>query len=235
MKFTVESLSSINIDNEFQLSFLKAKTGQLVSRHELDEQPKFEQIQYLDDYKINKSLNNYLFMNGKVKISYEWNEASGIEQRDVDKIEELYANNPEDSHTSKTITDSTYSYEVDMNGYVTEWTERSANYELSSDKASIESMQDDTIIICCLQNDYGYKFYNVDLQPGQSIETTKKGNINYLLVGEKCEVTVPSPDVVGENFKYTFNQYDCKKLKSSKCFIKNVSDKICRVVMICKS
>jgi len=118
---------------------------------------------------------------------------------------------------------------------VTEWTERSANYELSSDKASIESMQDDTIIICCLQNDYGYKFYNVDLQPNQSIETTKKGNINYLLVGEQCEVTVPSPDVVGENFKYIFNQYDCKKLSSDKCFVKNVSDKICRVVMICKS
>lgn len=235
MKLTMKGLSTINIDNEFQLSVLQAIPGQIVSRQALNEQPKFELIEYLDNFKINKSLNNYLFMSGKVKVSYEWNEADGIEQSDIDKIEELYADNPEDSHSNKTITDNSYSYEVDMNGYVKEWRERSANYELSSSKASIESVEGESIIICCIQNTYGYKFFNVDLQPGQSIETSKKENINYLLVGEKCEVTVPSPDVVGENFKHIFNQYDCKKLKSSKCFIKNVSDKICRVVMICKS
>jgi len=234
MIFTMENIKMVNLDNEFQLTVLSAKNGQLISRHELDEQPDFDKIEYLDDYKINKSLTNYLFMEGKVRVSYEWEEDE-ISKADVDKIEEININNPEDSHTNKTITDNSYSYEIDMGGYVTEWKERSANYELSTNKASIESMQDDTIIICCLQNDYGYKFYNVDLQPNETIETEKLGNINYLLVGNKCEVTVPSPDVVGEEFKYNFNQYDCKKLSSKKCFIKNVSDKVCRVVMLCKS
>lgn len=234
MIFTMENIKMVNLDNEFQLTVLSAKNGQLISRHELDEQPNFDKIEYLDDYKINKSLTNYLFMEGKVKVSYEWEEDE-ISKADVDKIEEINANNPEDSHTNKTITDNSYSYEIDMGGYVTEWKERSANYELSTNKASIESMEDDTIVICCLQNGYGYKFYNVDLQPNETIEAEKLGNINYLLVGNKCEVTVPSPDVVNEEFKYNFDQYDCKKLSSNKCFIKNVSDKICRVVMICKS
>ena len=168
-------------------------------------------------------------MKGKVKVSYEW-EADEIAQTDVDKIEEINANNPEDSQTNKTITDRVYSYEIDMNGYVTEWKERSANYELSSSKASIESMQDDTILICCLQNNYGYKFYNVDIQPNETVETNKIDSATYLLVGEKCEVIVPNTAKT-----HTFEEYDCKKLSSNKCFIKNVSDKICRAVMICKS
>ena len=234
MIFTMENIKMVNLDNEFQLTVLSAKNGQLISRHEFDEQPAFDKIEYLDDYKINKSLTNYLFMEGKVKVSYEW-EADEIAETDVDKIEELYADNPEDSYKNTTRTDNFYGYEIDMKGYVKEWRERSTNYELATNKASIESMQDDTIIICCLQNDYGFKFYNVDLQPNETIETEKLGNINYLLVGNKCEVTVPSSDVVGEEFKYDFNQYDCKKLSSKKCFIKNVSDKVCRVVMICKS
>lgn len=234
IKVTFDGFKHVNIDNEFQLSVMRGNIGAEVSRTKLEEQPNFDKIEYLDDYKINKSLTNYLFMEGKVKVSYEW-ETDEITKADVDKIEELYADNPEDSHKNTTRTDNFYGYEIDMKGYVKEWRERSTNYELATDKAVIESTEDETIIICCLQNDYGYKFYNVDLQPNETIEAEKFGNINYLLVGNKCEVTVPSPDVVNEEFKYNFNQYDCKKLSSKKCFIKNVSDKVCRVVMICKS
>lgn len=234
IKLTFNGFKHVNIDNEFQLSVMRGNIGAEVSRTKLEEQPNFDKIEYLDDYKINKSLTNYLFMEGKVKVSYEW-EADEITKADVDKIEELYADNPEDSYTNTTRTDNFYGYEIDMKGYVKEWRERSTNYELATDKAVIESIEDETIIICCLQNDYGYKFYNVDLQPNETIEAEKFGNINYLLVGNKCEVTVPSPDVVNEEFKYNFNQYDCKKLSSKKCFIKNISDKVCRVVMICKS
>ena len=229
MKFTVEWLSSLNIDDEFELSILNAKTGQEISRIDITEQPYFDKIEYLDSFKINKSLNNYLFMKGKVKVSYTWQNSDGIQQTDIDKIQELYANNLEDTHATKTITDNSYAYEIDMNGYVTEWKERSTNYELSSSQASITSLQDDTILICCLQKEYGYTFYNVDIQPNQSIETNKIGNTTYLLVGEKCEITVPA---TGKT--HTFEQYDCKKLISSTCSIKNISTDICRAVMICK-
>ena len=184
MIFTMENIKWLNLDNEFQLTVLSAKNGQLISRHELDEQPNFDKIEYLDGYKINRSLNNYLFMQGKIKVSYEW-ETDEITKADVDKYEEINANNPEDPQTNKTITDNSYAYEIDMNGYVTEWRERSANYDIASNKATIESLQDDTIVVCCLQNSYGYKFYNVDIQPNETIETEKLGNINYLLFGNK--------------------------------------------------
>ena len=229
IEFTVESIGGPNIDGEFQLSILAAKTGQTISRTHISEQPNFDKIEYLEDYKINKSLNNYLFMKGKVKVCYEWDETNGIEQRDVDKIIELNRQNPEDTNAIETLTDNSYCYEIDYGGYVTEWRERSTNYELSSHKSSITSLQDDTILICCLQEDYGYKFYNVDIQPNQSIETNKIGDTTYLLVGEECEVTVPAT-----NKTHTFNQYDCKKLTSNNCSIKNISNNICRVVMICK-
>ena len=229
IEFTVESIDGANIDGEFQLSILVAKTGQTISRTDISEQPNFDKIEYLEDYKINKSLNNYLFMKGKVKVCYEWDETNGIEQRDVDKIIELNRQNPEDTNAIETLTDNSYCYEIDYGGYVTEWRERSTNYELSSHKSSITSLQDDTILICCLQEDYGYKFYNVDIQPNQSIETNKIGDTTYLLVGEECEVTVPAT-----NKTHTFNQYDCKKLISNNCSIKNISNNICRVVMICK-
>ena len=229
IEFTVESIGGANIDGEFQLSILAAKTGQTISRTDISEQPNFDKIEYLEDYKINKSLNNYLFMKGKVKVCYEWDETNGIEQRDVDKIIELNRQNPEDTNAIETLTDNSYCYEIDYGGYVTEWRERSTNYELSSHKSSITSLQDDTVLICCLQEDYGYKFYNVDIQPNESIETNKIGDTTYLLVGEECEVTVPAT-----NKTHTFNQYDCKKLTSNNCSIKNISNNICRVVMICK-
>ena len=54
MIFTMENIKMVNLDNEFQLTVLSAKNGQLVSRHELDEQPAFDKIEYLDGYKINK-------------------------------------------------------------------------------------------------------------------------------------------------------------------------------------
>ena len=229
IEFTVESIGGANIDGEFQLSILAAKTGQTISRTDISEQPNFDKIEYLEDYKINKSLNNYLFMKGKVKVCYEWDETNGIEQRDVDKIIELNRQNPEDKNAIETLTDNSYCYEIDYGGYVTEWKERSTNYELSSHKSSITSLQDDTVLICCLQEDYGYKFYNVDIQPNESIETNKIGDTTYLLVGEECEVTVPAT-----NKTHTFNQYNCKKLISNNCSIKNISNNICRAIMICK-
>ena len=74
IEVTVKSIGGANIDGEFQLSILSAKTGQTISRTDISEQPNFDKIEYLEDYKINKSLNNYLFMKGKVKVCYEWDD-----------------------------------------------------------------------------------------------------------------------------------------------------------------
>ena len=41
IEFTVESMGGPNIDEEFQLSILAAKTGQTISRTHISEQPNF--------------------------------------------------------------------------------------------------------------------------------------------------------------------------------------------------
>ena len=80
-----------------------------------------------------------------------------------------------------------------------------------------------------------FVFKNVDIKPNETIETEKLSGINFLLVSQKCEVKVPFPDVVNEYKIFNFDAYDVKKLKSKKCFIKNVSDKTCRAVIICRT
>ena len=44
IEFTVESIDGANIDGEFQLSILSAKTGQTISRTDISEQPNFDKI-----------------------------------------------------------------------------------------------------------------------------------------------------------------------------------------------
>ena len=52
----MENTKVLNIDNEFQLTVLSGKTGQKISRAEFDEQPYYDKIEYLENYKIYKWL-----------------------------------------------------------------------------------------------------------------------------------------------------------------------------------
>ena len=47
IEVTVKSIDGANIDGEFQLSILSAKTGQTISRTDISEQPNFDKIEYL--------------------------------------------------------------------------------------------------------------------------------------------------------------------------------------------
>ena len=62
MIFTMENTKVLNIDNEFQLTVLSGKTGQKISRAEFDEQPYYDKIEYLENYKI---YNHNYFANNK--------------------------------------------------------------------------------------------------------------------------------------------------------------------------
>ena len=69
LKYNFEVIKNANIENQFQLSVVVGNTGSEISRTEIEEQPNFDKIEYLEDYKINKSLTNYLFMGSKSKCS----------------------------------------------------------------------------------------------------------------------------------------------------------------------
>ena len=218
----------LNVDDNFQLSFLKGNVGDLVIRHKLDEQPHFDKITYLDNYKIQKNLDNYILLNGKIKVSYEWQDDENISQQDVDKILEINRLCAEEKNVVHTIGKNSYSFVLLYNGDVAEWSDRSYKYALASSVVKVESLEDETVMLCTLTKEYGWKIKNIDIPPNASVTYIKEDDTTYLLACDTCEVTI-------EDNTHTFNKYDIKKLtKDNEYSIKNVSDKICKAIVICR-
>lgn len=219
----------VNLDDNLQLSFLVGNTGDQIGRLDFKEQPHYDSIIFHpDSNKIHKSLNNYLFMKGKLKVSYEWTDDENITQEVVDKFWELaLINNPDDRYAIKFNEANKSGYIMDYGGYITEWTERSSTWEIASHKASLEAREDGTVLICAMGVSYGWGYKNIDLPPQQTTTFNKEGETCYILTGDTCQVTVGDTT-------HTFSKYDCKKLVSSECSIKNVSDNTTRIIAIYK-
>ena len=63
----------VNLDNNLQISILFGNYGDQIGRLSIEEQPHYDSIIYhSDSNKIQKSLNNYLFMKGSLEVFYEW-------------------------------------------------------------------------------------------------------------------------------------------------------------------
>ncbi len=218
----------INLDDTLEISILFGDTGDQIGRLSFEEQPHYDSITYHTDCnKIQKSLNNYMFMKGSLKVCYEWTDDENITQEAIDKFWELAKNNPDDSYAVKFTESNKLGYTIDYGGYVTEWSERSSAWEIATNKAYLEALENNTVVICAVGFAHGWTYKNIDLPPQQTTNFNKEGETCYLLTGDTCEVTV------GET-THTFSKYDCKKLSSSECSIKNVSNETTRVVAIYK-
>jgi hypothetical protein len=237
MIFTVP-MKPINVDGELQFSYsINTKKGQIIKREDWLEQPNLNNVEYYpSNDKIAKSLNNYIMLKGKIKITYTWEEADNITEADVTEFKNLCAEfNPEDSYANWENGENSLFCTLEYPACINEWTERSLAWELKSKTASLEILEDGTEILCVLQDTFGWEFKNVDLKAQESIETNKNSNLCYLFFGDKCEISVPSSNLEEEAFIYNAKQYEVKQLTSSKCFIKNTSDNPCKIVMLCKS
>ena len=227
-----------NIDGRLQFSHsVDSKKDQMIKRESWDEQANLGHIEYYpSNNKITKSLNNYIMLKGKIKVTYTWEESDNITETDITEFKNLCAElNPEDIYANWEDAENSVSWTLEYPACINNWQERSLAWELKCKTASLEVLEDGTEILCVLQDNFGWEFKNVDLKPQESIETNKNSNLCYLFFGDSCEISVPSPDVVGETFTYHAKQYEVKELTSSKCFIKNTSDNPCKVVMLCKS
>lgn len=223
-----ENYPTVNLDNQLQISFVKGNIGNKIGRTELLEQPGFENISYHENFnKIQKSLNNYLFMSGKIKVTYEWEDTENIDTNTTEKFWEIQSNNPEHPHAATFKESNKCGFTLNYGGYVTSWTNRSLEWELASSTASLEALEDDTEIICVMQQEHGWSFKNVDLKSNEEVNTNKEGELCYLIFGENVEVTI------NENI-YNFNKYDVKQLTSSSCNLKNVSSNTARMIMVYK-
>lgn len=228
-----------NIDGQLQFSYsVDSKKGQMIKRESWDEQANLDHIEYYpSNDKITKSLNNYIMLKGKIKVTYTWDEEDNITEADVTEFKNLCAElNLEDSYANWEDGENSVSWTLDYPACVNEWKERSLAWELKCKSASLELLEDDTQILCVLQDSFGWEFKNIDIQPNETVETERQiGGLCYLFFGNKSTITVPSPDVINEVSIYHARQYEVKELNSSKCFIKNISDEPCKIVMLCKS
>lgn len=237
MIFTI-AFTPHNIDGKLQFSYSKdAKKDQMIKRESWDEQANLDHIEYYpSNDKITKSLNNYIMLKGKIKVTYTWEESDNITEADITEFKNLCAElNPEDPYANWEDAENSVSWILEYPACINEWKERSLAWELKCKTASLEVLEDGTEILCVLQDEFGWEYKNVDLKPQESIETNKNSNLCYLFFGDNCEISVPSPDVVGETFTYQAKKHEIKEFISSKCFIKNTSDNPCKVVMLCKS
>ena len=93
----------------------------------------------------------------------------------------------------------------------------------------IEILEDETELLCVLQHSFGWAYKNVDLNPEEQIETEKNSDKCYLFFGNKCEVTS-----VNNMYPVTVEKYEVIELTNEKCVVRNISNKPCKVVMLCK-
>ena len=220
---------TVNLDDNLQISILVGNVGDQIGRLSFEEQPNFHEIIYHpDSNKIQKSLNNYLFMKGSLEVCYEWTDDENITQEVVDKFWELAAeNNPDHNYATLINESNRVGYTINYGGHITEWAERSSTWEIATDKAYLKALEDNTILVCAVGNYYGWTYKNIDLPSQQTTTFNKQGQTCYLLTGDDCEVTVGGTT-------HLFSKYDCKKLSSPECSIKNVSNNTTRVIAIYK-
>jgi|MEHZ01.5.fsa_nt_MEHZ011491668.1_2 hypothetical protein len=218
-----------NFDTQFQITILKGNKGDKIQRHMISDQQHIEKLEtHPDNEKVINNLTQYFFVKGNIKFYSQWRDDENITQNDIDFILSLGSDYAEQDYAKITQENNRLNIEIDMGDYVKQWSDKSNAWQLKTDVAGIEALEDDTILVCCIQNDFSWKFKNVDLKPGDEIETLKIGNDCYLFNGGQCELKVPSIDVIGEVFTYDLDPFQCKKIKSPKLTIKNTSDSIQR-------
>lgn len=215
-----------------------SKKGQKIQRDSFEEQPYFQNLKFhKDNNKIQKDLYNHILLKGKIKAYWEWTEEEGITQKDVEFLQKIYeTENPEDSDAYQDINtqDRKYFFETEYKGLVSDWHPCSVNWSLASTKAGVEILEDDTLLLCCIQSEYGWNFDNIDIPAGETITANKKGNQCYLFYSNLCEVSVNSSDVIDEVFTYKPKQFEVQQLTSPSCQVKNITDEPFKLIMISK-
>lgn len=224
-----------NFDGKFQITVLKGNKGDKIQRQLISDQQHIEQLKkHSDNENVINDLTQYFFIKGKVNLYSIWRDNENITQNDIDFVLNLGSDYAEKDYAKITQEKNKLNLEIAMGDYVKQWSDKSNAWQLKTDVAGIEALEDDTILVCCIQKDFSWKFKNVDLKPQEEIETLKIGNDCYLFNGGECELQVPSIDVADKVNTYKLSKFQCKHIKSPKLIIKNTSNDIQRHHLIWK-
>jgi len=226
MEWTIKFNFIKKLNDELQIAVAEqTKIGDKISKDSFDEQPHFEKLEYhTSNPRVFKRLNLYDLIKGKIKLNWEWVEEDEITQNDIDFITNVY----KESHREEDVgvyehEDNSMSITVDkVNTDV--WSDPSMEWELKTNKSSMEIMEDDTKIFCALSNDYGWKIKTLDLAPGTTTATAKLGDKCYLWFDKGCEINGTAR--TGTNL--------IRKLNSNDFTVKNTNDDVLHLVMVYK-
>lgn len=220
----------INIDDNLQIGISKnTVTGGLIARESLSEQPTDGDGAALHSevsgkpYLIN-SANNFVFLEGKFKLKFEWEDSDKFDSSHVDEYISL-VNSKLPGMTPPTVTkasdhiESIYTIE-ECSGT---WRAAANAVEPNCAKGSIEVVEKDSVILCPMQRVKGWTFERVDIPVGGNVTSEKVGSTEYLIFGQECKIGGT-----------TIAKHSIKKQTSSSLTVENNSSSFCRLVRIYK-
>ena len=229
------------VQNELQLAFPdseKIQIGNEITRTgKMDLDPVKQKKKHPYSNKIKENQQNYILVNGSVRVIYEWIDDDEILESDVDAFVRYLDDCPE-----------TWTCIKDMEGkkLITEYTFIGENkifasfplaYMLDTSNLSIIALSDDAEILCIMQKKSNdpWQMTHIDLQPQEDIYVTKPDCENaYVIVSQD---SVIETTLLGETMKdhtVPFNKFSVKKLESNNVKLKNISDKPNKVIIYSK-
>lgn len=222
MKLTGTTLWNNNFQNLFNIGVISLTNGQIMQRDSLEEQIHYQDLEnHPDNSKLTKRTNNLFLIEGKAKFYWKWQDSENITNNDIEFLANLNKNNPEDSKATFEQTDNSYSFTYDYTEALNNWTTKTVPYELKSSIAGIEGVNDKCKILCFVQFENKWNFQNQDIVIGETATATKESTDTYLFFSQDCEVN--GNIIPADTFK---------KLTSDSINIKNISDKICKIVKV---
>ncbi len=228
----ISGWTGINLDNKLQLSLTKdALAGQRLKRMSVDERAKDRSGNIVSevhpDYPFLIKLDiQYFILEGSVKVRYEWKEGDVFQNEHKETYRDVvHTNSPEHTRLQSTYThgDGFMQGISEMGTEATGWKDNPVLYEPHCSITEITILEDNTRILCPMEYEKGWILKKADVLPGTSIQATKSGTDCYIFFAQDCEV---NGTAVSKN--------TTKKLTSNSVDIKNVSDKLCRLVKIYK-
>lgn len=226
--------SVLNVGNKLQISISEnTKAGDRIKRE--SEQEYVQNIHGdfglsfhpTHDFIINSNT-NYFILGGGIRIRYAWEEASKFQ----DEHKEIYMNLLKESQAGLSIPFDDAKY-IHGPGYIEhqvfhanrakKWLPSPLQYEPYCTTAEVEALVDDTLLLCPMQHEFGWKFEHIDVERAETIESNKQGQEMYIVFGMRC--------TVGDK---QINQFEVKKQTSTQIHITNASYNLGTLVRIYK-
>ncbi len=214
----------INVANRLQISISKnTKKRQRIKRESLDELTQDGRGNFIIDHHplhsaLLKSNNNYFLMYGKVKVTYTWDEDSVFQDEHKEVFKSVLAE--ESADIVSKIDESTYkhgegwmSQEFEQIYRCDKWCPRIGMYEPKCTTGEIQILQDDTVILCPMQHVTGWNFEQIDIRPGETIESPRPGQETYIIFGERCTVQGEDSPEITHIPKFSTKQQTSSNLK----------------------